>query len=471
MASVPPHAAPLLITGYHGPPELTLARAFTSWTLDLPMLVVALFAAGSYLGAARRVRRVGRSWPPCRIVFAGLGLGLLILATMSWLGVYQNVLFWVRAVQTILLLLLVPLFLALGRPVTLVIAALPQRLGGRVEAAIRGRAAGILTFPLITAVVLIATPFLLYLTGWYAAGLHNGLVRELTYLVLIAPGFVFFWTLLRVDPVPREYPYLVALWITGAEVIFDAFLGIAVIADQHLIAGTYYRALARPWGPNLRTDQILGGGALWILGDLVGLPFLAAMLIQMIREDEAEAAEIDAELDARETAAAPAPDPPRMPLRMPSQRRLPRIQSERPVPRMPQRWVSRMPSQRQRVLRRGTPLAPYEMGPTVRRSPLRMTPLPALITRPMVPSGTGPGGRLTPGSPAVSAPAARQAAKSEVSSSGGPRKPSRAAALARRRIPVTSTRTRPARRSVLPDRPLARRQARRPARPLSAPPA
>jgi cytochrome c oxidase assembly factor CtaG len=296
-------AAPLLIAAYHGPPALTPARALTSWTLDLPVLVVALLAAGCYLAATRRVRRAGPPWPVSRIVFSGLGLGVLIIATMSWLGVYQDILFWVRAVQTILLLLLVPLFLTLGRPLTLAIAALPEPLGGRVAAAIRGRPARILTFPLVTAAVLIATPFLLYFTGWYAAGFHSDVVRELTYLALIAPGFLFFWTLLRVDPVPKEYPYLASLWITGAEVVFDAFLGIAVIASQNLIAGPYYRALARPWGPNLRTDQVLGGGALWILGDLVGLPFLAAMLIQMIREDEAEAAEIDAELDARESAA------------------------------------------------------------------------------------------------------------------------------------------------------------------------
>ena len=45
---------------------------------------------------------------------------------------------------------------------------------------------------------------------------------------------------------------------------------------------------------------MLGGGTLWILGDIVGLPFLAAQLIQMIREDESEAAVIDAELDARD---------------------------------------------------------------------------------------------------------------------------------------------------------------------------
>jgi hypothetical protein len=49
---------------------------------------------------------------------------------------------------------------------------------------------------------------------------------------------------------------------------------------------------------------VVGGGALWILGDLIGLPFLAAALIAMIREDEEEAAQVDAELDATERAAA-----------------------------------------------------------------------------------------------------------------------------------------------------------------------
>ena len=33
---------------------------------------------------------------------------------------------------------------------------------------------------------------------------------------------------------------------------------------------------------------------LWILGDLVGLPFLAAQLIQLMREDESDAVRIDA---------------------------------------------------------------------------------------------------------------------------------------------------------------------------------
>jgi cytochrome c oxidase assembly factor CtaG len=296
-----------LASGYHGPPDLTLSRALTEWTLDPWALAVAALLGGLYLSGARRVRRSGTAWPPGRTVaFCGLGLGFSVIATMSWVGVYQPVLFYARSVQTILLLLVVPLFLALGRPLTLMIASLPG-LGPRVEAGIRSQAAKILTFPAITTMVLVIMPFAVYFTPWYAAGFHNVGVRELTYLALLAPGFVFFWTLLRVDPVPKAYPYLVALWVTGAEVVGDAVLGLAVIADQSLIAGAYYHALARPWGPSLATDQVLGGGTLWILGDIVGLPFLAAQLIQMIREDEADAAVIDAELDARDAARSAVP--------------------------------------------------------------------------------------------------------------------------------------------------------------------
>ena len=291
---------------YHGPPELTPLRALTEWTLDPWALAFALLLGGLYLVGARRVRGAPDGhWPAGRVIaFCGLGLGFGLIATVSFVGVYSSVLFYMRAVQTVLLLLLVPLFLALGRPLSLAIAALP-RLGPGIEALIRCRTARILTFPAISALVLVVTPFVIYFSPWYAAGFHNAGVRELTYLALMVPGFVFFWTLLRVDPVPKAYPYLVALWVTGAEVVGDAVLGLAVIADNSLIAGAYYHALGRPWGPSLRTDQVLGGGVLWILGDIVGLPFLAAALIQMIREDEAEATVIDAELDARDAVAAP----------------------------------------------------------------------------------------------------------------------------------------------------------------------
>ncbi len=293
-------------SGYHGPPQLTVSRAFTEWTVDPWALACILLLGGLYLAGVRRARREGQDWPAGRVIaFCGLGLVFAVLATMSFVAVYQPVLFYVRSVQTILMLLVVPLFLAMGRPLSLIIAVAPGP-GRRLDAAISSRTARVLTFPAITTLILVVMPFLVYFTGWYAAGFHSAAVRYLTYLALLTPGFVFFWTLLRIDPVPRAYPYVVSLWISGAEVIGDAVLGLAVIASPTLIASAYYHALARPWGPSLPTDQVLGGGVLWILGDIVGVPFFAAQLIQMIREDESEAMAIDAELDARDSALAAA---------------------------------------------------------------------------------------------------------------------------------------------------------------------
>ncbi|HEX4259102.1 MAG TPA: cytochrome c oxidase assembly protein [Streptosporangiaceae bacterium] len=298
--------AHVLAGGYHGPPPLTVARGFTQWTLDPWMLALVLLLGAAYLTGVVRGRDHGPGaaappWPWTRVANFGLGLAIVVIATMGSFGAYSGVLFFMRAFQTILLLMLAPLFLTLGRPLTLFIEVFP-RAGQRLERAVRSKAARVLTFPAITTLALIAVPFVMYFTGWYVAVFHSVTVREVTFLALMLPGYVFFWTLLRVDPVPKIYSYGVSLWITAFEVVGDAFLGLAVIADTGLIGSAYYHALARPWGLSPRTDQIVGGGTLWIFGDLVGLPFLVAQLIQFIREDEAEAAEIDAELDAREAA-------------------------------------------------------------------------------------------------------------------------------------------------------------------------
>ena len=117
--------------GYAGPPALTLSSAFTQWSADVPVIAVVVLAGAAYLAGLRRVRRGGRPWPAGRaIAFCGLGLGFLVYATMSWVGAYQGVLFYARATQTVLLVLVVPLFLAMGRPLTLLSAAAPRPAAG-----------------------------------------------------------------------------------------------------------------------------------------------------------------------------------------------------------------------------------------------------------------------------------------------------------------------------------------------------
>jgi cytochrome c oxidase assembly factor CtaG len=293
---------------YHGPPDLTLVRVFTEWTLD-PVIAVLVVGLGAwYVLAMRRVRASGGEWPISRAVnFLGLGLGSAVLVTMSFVGVYDDTLFWVRALQVITLLAISPMFLANGAPFTLLLAALPEARRERAERVLRGRFARLLTFPPVGTVLLVLTPWVLYFTPLYDLLLRHAAVDALVEVAVLTIGFLYFWARLQADPMPREYPHLVSVGITFAEAIFDGALGLTLIFMTHPIAGSYYASLHRSWGPSVRMDHIIGGGVLWMTGDLAGLPFLGALFVRMFRQDQREAVTIDRELDvqaAQEHAAA-----------------------------------------------------------------------------------------------------------------------------------------------------------------------
>jgi cytochrome c oxidase assembly factor CtaG len=271
---------------------LTFGRVLTAWTFDVPAALLVLVLAVSYLAA---VRRHG-SWPRGRTVSFLLGLATVLLVSCSFLGVYDHTLFWVRAVQTTVLLMITPLLLALGAPVTLLMRSVSTGAAQRLRRIGRGRIARAVTFPLVVTAALIAPPFLLYLTPLYELCLREPIVDGLVRVLLVAAGFIYFWTRVQLDPTPRQDPHLVSVWIALTEVIFDGALGLVIWLGP-LIAPDYYHTLARSWGPDLRIDQIIGAGVLWIGGDLAGLPFVAALFVRWARDDEGRAKQIDRQLD------------------------------------------------------------------------------------------------------------------------------------------------------------------------------
>ena len=293
-------AAP--VAGYHGPPPLTLVTVFTQWRLDLPAILFVALVGTVYYLATHRLTARGGSWARGRKIAFGTGLGLVLFFSVSFFGTYADTLFWARAAQVITLLMLAPLCLAMGAPVALALETLSERGTNRIRTVLASRAARVISFPVSGSVLLIATPWLFYFTGWYTAVLTNGVVDALSRLVLLVVGFVYFYSRLQLDPVPHKYPHLISVVITFVEVIFDAALGLVLWLSPHLVAHDYYQALGRGWGPSLRDDQIIGAGVLWIAGDAAGLPFLGALMRRMSVDDEKEAAEIDRELDEQDQA-------------------------------------------------------------------------------------------------------------------------------------------------------------------------
>lgn len=294
-----PEAAAVL--AYSGPPPLTAARMLTSWRLQPGVLAAVAALGGSYRLGLHRWRQTGRTWPRARTACYAAGVASIALVGLSFLGVYDDVLFWARAVQNIVLVMVTSMLLALGSPVRLIGELLPGRVRAPLARALHSRTARALTFPLVATLGLVVPLMVLYLSPLYEETLRSAVAGAVVGVVLTASGFVYFWTRFRIDPTPRRDPYGITLVLTIIEIIGDAVLGL-VLWFGPLVAAAYYAGLARDWGPGLRIDQVVGAGVLWIGGDLVGLPFIGIVFVRMMREDRQRAADVDAELDAAETA-------------------------------------------------------------------------------------------------------------------------------------------------------------------------
>lgn len=237
------------------------------------------------IGALVRLRRrmsLAQRW--C----LGIAIAIWAVATLSAVAVYAPLLFWVRALQVLLLLYVVPLFLALSRPVSMA--------GARLDPVLNSVVARILLSPPVTSVLMLVTPWLLYLTPWYVASM-TGPLAVLTRIVLLGIGFGYFYARLQVDPVPRRYPPLLSIGISVAEGLGDGILGLVLWLGP-VIAYDYYAGLHRDFGPSIRQDQSYGAGILWILGDVVGVPFILLLMRALGSDERRKAAEVDAELDA-----------------------------------------------------------------------------------------------------------------------------------------------------------------------------
>ncbi|WP_280716321.1 cytochrome c oxidase assembly protein [Kitasatospora sp. MAP5-34] len=295
-----------LAGGYGMPPEWTLGRVFTEWTLEPVVAAVAVLALAGYLLGVARLRRSGEPWARGRTVAFGSGVALWVFTTCSGIGVYERVLFTDRAVQAVVLLMVVPLLLAMGAPVTVLAEGFGGRHRDRLLAALRGRVSKVLMFPLVSTVLLVVPPWLLYFTSWYRLSLTTDLYNVLFHVGFVAFGLAYFWPRLQIDPVGRHYHPMIGVVITVAEVIFDAALGFILVFGSHLLVPDYWAALARPWGMSAQQDQSWGGAVLWGLGDIAGIPFMVALIVRVIREERVRTVQVDRELDAQEAAEAAA---------------------------------------------------------------------------------------------------------------------------------------------------------------------
>jgi cytochrome c oxidase assembly factor CtaG len=183
---------------------LTFASAVTVWRFAvLPSAALAMLAASYLAGVAavarrRRARgRRARAWPPARtLAFLG-GLGVVAVATQGSPAAYDDALLTAHMAQHLLLIMVAPVLLVAGRPVTLALRASRGRWRPRAAPIVRSRALTALTWPPAAVALYTAVVAVTHLTGLIAA---RGVVHDGEHVAYLASGYLLFLSVLSVEP-------------------------------------------------------------------------------------------------------------------------------------------------------------------------------------------------------------------------------------------------------------------------------
>ncbi|KDN17196.1 cytochrome c oxidase assembly protein [Amycolatopsis rifamycinica] len=217
---------------------------------------LALLAFAAYEAGAWRLRRRGDRWPPVRDVVFGAGvLAALAPGSPTFTG---------HMLQHVLLGMVAPLLLVLGRPVTLLLRAVPAAARRPLKRVLGSRPAGLLVFPPVAAVLEAGSLWLLYRTGLFAA---IGDEPWLHVHVLLT-GLLFTTAVCRLDPLRHR---------AGFGVRAGALIGAA--AAHAVLAKTLY--VTPPPGVVLAVaDRQAGAQLMYYGGDVVELGLALVVALQ-----------------------------------------------------------------------------------------------------------------------------------------------------------------------------------------------
>jgi putative copper resistance protein D len=254
-----------------------------------------LLAGWWYVSAARRLATKGRRWPQRRRAPFLLGLAVLVLATQSGIATADTTSFSAHVIQHLLLGMVAPVLLALGAPMTLALQSSQRERRARMIKILHSPPVAVLTHPVTAWALFGGSMFALYFTGLYAATLRSVALHDLTHLVFVGSGCLFFWPVVGLDPLPHRMPYGGRILYVLVALPFHTIIGVALVTQTKLLA------------PSLTlSDQQTGAGILWAAGEFMGLIAMIIVAAQWMTAEEREAIRQDRRL----VAALPTPPVP-----------------------------------------------------------------------------------------------------------------------------------------------------------------
>jgi putative membrane protein len=235
-------------------------------TFQWPLL--GLFVAAGLYALGRRERDSLR-----RDACFYAGLLVIVAAIDSPVDTYADRLFWVHMVQHVLLTMVAPPLVLLGRPWPRSVRALPVRARREVARTLhRCRA---LAAPLVAFVLFNGTLLAWHLAVLFDLTLRNAAVHDLEHALFFVTALLFWTHLVPTSRRPRLGAAQRVAYGVGA-ILVSWVLAVVLGFASHPLYGHYAALAHRPGGISALADQQLAAGIMWVPASI---PFTIAVLI------------------------------------------------------------------------------------------------------------------------------------------------------------------------------------------------
>lgn len=266
-----------------------LDRLLTGWQTDplsLVVLAIDICVAGAYLQGVRRLAARGRRWSPWRTASFLGGAVVVVVAENSGLSGYSNSVFYIHALQHVLLMNAAPVLFALAAPMTLWLQASDRPLQSFLLRVMHTRIFETLTFPVLVAIVSYTLMLAYFLSSFYTYSEEHPLVNGMTNVVFLLAGCLYWWPVVGLDPSRWKLSFPARLGYLATGIPVTTFLGLGLVSARYSI------------DPAIHTlaDTHAGGGALWVLSELFTLTAMGAVLLQLMHTEERAALRYDRRL-------------------------------------------------------------------------------------------------------------------------------------------------------------------------------
>lgn len=259
-----------------------------TWQYQPAVLAILLICAAAGVLSWLRRRQSTSVWRLCAYL---AGLSAVTVALLSPIHALGNRLFVAHMVGHDLLLLVAAPLLILAEPVSLLTPAVPARWRetGRGWFAVNATGRWLLTratAPRVAWLLYLAVLGLWHSAGTYSLATRYPLVRWLEHLTVLAAALLFWWHVTgTAAPVHGALSYGARIGLVLSAYVVNQAIGVTLVLASTAFYPSDPQTLSA-LGITAVQDQTVGGGIMWVPGEIVYAGTIFVLVMQLVDEEE-----------------------------------------------------------------------------------------------------------------------------------------------------------------------------------------